>query len=352
MENLIKKAAEKINLHCKRKCTNEQKLIINNKNYISIPVSSNNFYSIERKMSKKRFAFLDGGNQNIFSEPNVSVDVIRIYFCIFEEDKKIKSKKYDFLTVTTSEENEKNEIVYKSEIICENELKNKIDFCSALLFDPKDETLKNGFFDAKITEIASKIRRYLELFLAKEVIENHLERFETIILDGTLQQTIVNEKLFIDKLKKASEEKKVLVVLASKTTNVHTNSGMNYDELLNTNAKEIKMHRFVYYPGFIINSQSHDAEIYFAKLHEKSNIILRFELFKKDSANIDIIKLFSQIAFFAKDPVILGYPYGLVDADKFARITNQESEFLRTIFFARTNKLNKNIHNILDSISF
>ena len=59
------------------------------------------------------------------------------------------------------------------------------------------------------------------------------------------------------------------------------------------------------------------------------------------------------------DPVFIGYPYGLVEADRIARISNQEKESLKTMFLVKLRNKNiekylssVNAHEILDRISF
>lgn len=347
MEKLLKKSVEKLKRNIKKEQQKDLKLIINNKSYSSIPISDKNYYSIERKSSQKRFAFIDGGNQNIYSDSNFSLDAIRVYYSIFKEEKKVECKRYDFICITRINVDNNENVRYVCELLNENNITLSNQFLS---FNPKDSTLKNGAFDAKTEDVARFVRRYLEIFIAKTVIEKSLDLYETIVLDGTLKQNIVNEKVLLDELKKAANSKKVLVCAVSKTTNVYTNSELQYNEALIFKSNNIK--RFVYYPCIISNDVSHDAEIYFAKLHEKSNLVLRIELFKDDAKDVDITKFFSQVSFFAKDPIFLGYPYGLIDADKYARITNEETEFLKTIFLFRTNKEKQDVHAILDKMSF
>ena len=74
----------------------------------------------------------------------------------------------------------------------------------------------------------------------------------------------------------------------------------------------------------------------------------------------DINKICSLLSLNAKDPVFIGYPYGLVEADKLARISNQEADLLKTqlmVSFGKDwkkvkNSLNSmNAHQILDNIS-
>ena len=59
------------------------------------------------------------------------------------------------------------------------------------------------------------------------------------------------------------------------------------------------------------------------------------------------------------DPIFIGYPYGLIEADKVARISNNEKESLKTMFLIKLKSKNiekylnsANAHEILDRISF
>ena len=70
-------------------------------------------------------------------------------------------------------------------------------------------------------------------------------------------------------------------------------------------------------------------------------------------------ELFSLLMKNSTDPVFLGYPYGLIEADKSARVSNKESEYLKTIFLVKAGKQLKKIsqyfkstdaHSILDKI--
>ena len=62
----------------------------------------------------------------------------------------------------------------------------------------------------------------------------------------------------------------------------------------------------------------------------------------------------------SKDPVFLGYPYGLIQADRFGRVSNNDAEYLKTSFMAKAGKRFDKIrkymasvdsHEILDSVS-
>jgi len=116
--------------------------------------------------------------------------------------------------------------------------------------------------------------------------------------------------------------------------------------------------KWLYHPIAEIKSNGHKAEMAFVKLHEKSKYIFRFELYKEQKQCIN--EVISLIANNCKDPVFIGYPYGLIEADKNARISNQEKDMLLTLFSTKFGKdwekikeslSNIDAHEILDNIS-
>ena len=66
----------------------------------------------------------------------------------------------------------------------------------------------------------------------------------------------------------------------------------------------------------------------------------------------------SALAPYAKDPVFIGYPYGLIEADRAARVSMQESSSLQFQLKERLGSslgqslASKNAHSILDKLRF
>jgi len=85
--------------------------------------------------------------------------------------------------------------------------------------------------------------------------------------------------------------------------------------------------------------------------------VFKFEIRKENSDKVnEILWLLKRNSI---DPVFLGYPYGLVEADRFARVTNEELDYLKTRFMSKAGKWYKelvpylnalNSHEILDNI--
>ncbi|MEK6949796.1 MAG: DNA double-strand break repair nuclease NurA, partial [Nanoarchaeota archaeon] len=192
-----------------------------------------------------------------------------------------------------------------------------------------------------------------EIKTAINVIDN-LENNDIIVLDGSLQCTFTNEKKYFEELYKKAAEKSIIICGLSKTTTLMTDKGNSISNALNKYNIDGK---WLCHPVADIKSSNHKAEMAFVKLHEKSKYIFRFEIYKEQKGKLkDVISL---LASNCKDPVFLGYPYGLIEADKNARISNQEKGMLLALFSAKFGKdwekikqslSNIDAHEILDGI--
>ena len=320
-----------------------------NPSYKAFKISENNFHSFEEKNSEKKIAFVDGGNLEIVSSANLSLNLIRAYYCIYKNNERIKAKRQEFYALVYADD-VNNEISYKTEIFASDAITPD---GNDLVFNSLDATIKKGINRAEISRIGEVIRRFTELKVASEII-NNLESNDILILDGSLQSTVTNEKKYLENLYSKANAKNVLVAALSKTSSLMTDKGNAFTAVLENFNKKGKWH---YHPVVEINSKSHEADIFFVKFHENSGYIFKFESYKGFKFNPD--EVFGLIAKNCKDPIFLGYPYALVEADRFARVSEKEKEFYITTLMAEFGKewkklkpyLNtKNAHSILDNI--
>ena len=154
----------------------------------------------------------------------------------------------------------------------------------------------------------------------------------------------------------AAKKKNIVVAGLAKTSALLTEKGNSLAMVLNEMNKD-RFSSWFYYPIVGINSQEHQAELFMVKLHEKSKHIFRLEIFKGNKFDADSVV--SMLAANSRDGVFLGYPYGLIEADKFARVAKNDAEYLRTSFMAKAGKQWKkieqclttaNAHEILDRV--
>lgn len=310
---------------------------INHKN--NLDISKDNFIKINKINSNKKIAFIDGGNAELLKANNFSLQMIRIFGLIFQNNKKIKSIKNEFFLLAHSK-NEEDKIIYGAEIfqIKGNKLINEND----LIFNSFDGTIKQGINRAEISKIGEIGRRFAELSFAN-IIADELDEGDILILDGNLRVNYKNEKNYLDKLK----NKNLFVCALSKSSQVFNNNGSCLIGDLGSIGNDIK------FPWHFKIDNNKCA----VKLNKSSRYIFEFEVFNDSKINEILCCLISN----CNDAVFPGYPYGLILADKFARISNQEKEYLINLFKIKAGKnwkeieryLNSvNSHTILDKISF
>ena len=326
MKEIINKIIERINTSLK---TEED-------DYVDIPyheavkINKNNFNKIINKKTNKKICFVDGGNSEIIRASNFSLQFIRVYYNIFKDNKKLKGKRFEFFVLVNAV-NKDGKIVYESEFFG-NDL--KID---KFIFDSFDKSLKTGEHRVNISRIGEIARRFLEIEVCN-IAFNEIDSGDFLVMDRDLEVNITNEEMFFDKLYKEALKKNVIVSGLSKTTNLLTKKGNSVNALLNS----LKEGSWYY------KVELDDFDMYFVKLHEKSKYCFRFDVSKK--VNYEINEILSLLTENSKDPVFLGYPYGLIDADKFARVSNNERDYLRTMFIAKFGKRWKEIEKYETSL--
>ncbi|MFH2021026.1 MAG: DNA double-strand break repair nuclease NurA [archaeon] len=297
-------------------------------------IDKGNFRLISDVISNKTISFLDGGNMEILKAPTLSMFFNRIYLTSYSDNHRMKNETSEFYSLITSKA-QQNKIMFSTEY---HFLKNKMDL-KEYSFDSFDKTITFGNSRAKISIIGDVLRRFAELTLARSARSNIL------ILDGSLEQKYTYESELI-----AEAGNGKLLCGLSKTTDMLTDTGSSAVLAIAKNAPDGAWYYFA--------SKEKNYDLYFAKLHEKSRYIFRVDVMNNERYDAD--ELFSILKKNSKDAIFLGYPYGLVEADKFARVSKKERDMLQMqlqmILKKDYDKLipllsAANAHDILDTIS-
>ncbi|MBI4143254.1 DNA double-strand break repair nuclease NurA [Candidatus Woesearchaeota archaeon] len=316
------------------------------KGYRAYRIDAKNFHEIKKEESGRKTAFVDGGNAEIISSASFSLNVIRICYVTYKNNRKIGLKKFEIIAFIHSISKD-NEIHYQVSFFNQHPLD-----LDEMYFSSLDYTLMLGTNRAEISSVANAIRRFAELRIAKSIADERIADF--IVLDGNLQSTISGEKSFLDELYESCANNDAVLAALSKTSSLFTDNGNSMSIVLGRIGPPKAWH---YHPIAEISNPEHKAEMFFAKFHEKSKHVFRFEIFNQHKARAE--EAISILAANCKDPIFIGYPYGLVEADKIARVGNSEKESLRTMILAKLKNKNVesylnsgNAHEILDRISF
>ncbi len=285
----------------------EDSIIFNNTNY---KINKDNFHKLSEQTHP--ITFIDGGQAEIISSANFCLSFIRVAAVKFPNKETIKK---EFFLLTTAKYIN-NDIYYYSKIFGD-----KLIDENDLLISSNDKTIKTGNERAPITKITNMARRFAELSLAKEA--------EFALLDGTLEKKFLNEDKYLMNLPEKT-------AALAKSSSLFTTSGNSPIVLLNKLSPE----------GCWCYKLNENTS--FVKLNDKAGHVFRFEGDKE---------LQNCLINNSSDALFLGYPYGLILADKLARVSNEEKNSLRMKFLL--NSKNKeivsylrtsNAHEILDNL--
>jgi len=319
----------------------------------AVAVSKENFHPLKAAVSNSRIAFIDGGNAELLAAPDFSVHFVRVACCMFDKNKRAESRQRSFYVLATAKAEEgragRGKIQYTAETFGDNVL------AEDLCFDADDETLREGRKAFSISKLGGIGRRFAELTLAAEMCKT-LEAGSVIVLDGSLEAVVTGEEKLLAELYAAAEKKNILVTALAKTTALLSDTGSSFSAALNELGPEGSWY---YHPVAEIKSSSYMAEMFFTRLHPNSERVFRVELYKKQKAIADFGKLFGMLAANSRDMSFPGYPYGLIMADRLARVPNNEKEQLAMQLrmlagrdFARLKRHmgSVNAHSVLDSM--
>ena len=165
----------------------------------------------------------------------------------------------------------------------------------------------------------------------------------TLVLDGTLMASNDEQKNILQQLRNKASETGTKIAGLSKTTSIVNSRGSSFAASLAG-----KKGSWWYYPVAKIDSEFHDAELFFVKLNDSSRHVFRAEVFREQALAIpDIV---AELKNNSKDLAFPGYPYGLVLADRIARVTNEEVMFFEAFLTSRC-KNSENIESELNALN-
>ncbi|MCW3975717.1 MAG: DNA double-strand break repair nuclease NurA [Candidatus Bathyarchaeota archaeon] len=314
----------------------------------TFPLDRNGFKLIRESESKRKLFFVDGGNQEIIGAPNFSLQLNRISFGIWSGKNRISEgkipRKFEFFSATHSSFRDE-EIHYDTTAIAAiDEFEKFIPDERDLSFNSLDRTVMNGNSRADIGRVASIARRFAEWQFANILIENEMEYGDVLVLDGTLQSAFTNERKYLERLYESARKKGVVITGLSKTSSLFTTTGLSLLGAVNELAEEKTISREWYYIVAESQSVDHNVVIFFLKLNKASERIFRYEVQREKFYNLsdnELVEIMTLLVKNSSDATFPGYPYGLIDVDRLARVSYDEIEYYRGMILSQMNELGK-----------
>jgi len=270
------------------------------------------------------FCFIDGGNGEIIGSGSFSLNYNKISRVFFSGTKYVNSKTESFFSLAKKTES-------------------KISF----------ETDPEKFF----AEIEENISCYDACCILRECSEltsaSEVSNCSTIVLDGSFD-TIEYCASFFDELKQKCLSSQTILLGVSKTSEFVSNKGRPVSFVLNELNKN-NHEKWIYYSDILQDK----FETCFVKLHSKSEHILRVDFLSEQKTLLN--SALENLSLNCSDPVFFGYPFGLIMADDFARVSKQEVSELKAEAFVKLGKhsnlveeaaKSSDAHSILDKAKF
>ncbi|MDI6720894.1 MAG: hypothetical protein QMD85_00785 [Candidatus Aenigmarchaeota archaeon] len=301
--------------------------------YKTFPFSRENFMELKPKDAK--LAFIDGGNAEIIHTPSFSVFLIRTYYNVFLQSEKSFAKRQEFYALSWTDEN----LFYKTKLfpLTQDCL---MPYEKDLLIKISDPTIKDGIFSADISKMGSVIRKFAEWKMTSCIKEKNC----IVVKDGTLRPGITNGDAYAIESFSEAEKNSSVVASVAKTSAIFTTTGNNFLSVLQKSAPFKSWH-------YSLIGENENTFVCAAKFHPSSRHAFRADVMK----SADIQHVLSCITSNCNDYRFPGYPYGLIDADTFARVTESDKAYHRTLFLSASKDHMPHIssgdaHDILNSL--
>ncbi len=322
-------------------------------------ISDEKFVPITAPPFSGKACFVDGGNAAVYESPDARVELVRVYATVYEGKKRIASRREEGLVlVQNATINDKGLITAKGY--------GKVELTLTIPAD--DPGLRLGKERVTLAAVANLCRFALECRFAARVAQEN--GCDLLVRDGSLEGINGYEERELGGLLKQMKD----VVGFSKTTTLLTADGGSAAAAL---LERGPTGAWLYDAGELIIDDDKDDQskndindrskkdkkgrddgrihLFLLKLHGRSE-----HAFRVDAKAEDITGIVSFLASVSADPVFPGYPYPLIEADRMARVTNQELEGVRTRFQAeagadwralKRRSRGSDAHGILDRIS-
>ncbi len=336
--------------------------------YSPYPIDRDSFHEIPGTSDSRRISFIDGGNHPIISTPSFSIHLIRVYFNLFKGDERLNAEdlpeKLDFYSISVAEGGDRIKYVTRT-VPADEKSEGYEPIDGELSFDSWDDTLSTGHHRVDIDRLGNIARKFAEWKIAGLIAEKELDEGDLIVSDGPLKSSVTNESRFAQRAFEKAEKNGVIFSGLAKTSRIYTTTGNTLVGVVKRlGEEELPTEAWYYHPVADIDRQDHPAEMYLVKLHPESDYVFRYEILKQQAmerTRKEIENILSDLSRNSRDPSFPGYPYGLKDADQFARVRKSELEshegMLKSAFCGRESwsdlkgyLMATDAHSVLDRI--
>ncbi|MFZ8922662.1 MAG: DNA double-strand break repair nuclease NurA [Nitrosopumilaceae archaeon] len=359
----VKSLIEELGAHLSQK--EHSDVVLNNGKGKQFLIEPSEFSEIKPVSNPKKIAFVDGGDGPLEESPNFLITINRVYYSLFQGKARVKPKVnprvqfFSYVTSSISTVDGKKSVSYETKLFPHNpDDKKYLPAESDLTSSTESTSVLQG---ARLNSLG---RRFAEWQLAIHVVETELEKGDMIVMDGSLQTNFKNEIKYANKLYDLAMRKGVIVCGLAKTSRLITESG---DPLLARVAEIAEnVNHQKWYVKVAEEVSADDRGFMMAvKFHPQSRFVFRFEILREQFSEMspdELDLVLGSLAENCTDVAMIGYPYGAIDADRFAQVRREEltmyqglimSEKLRRPEWKRLQKYSASLaaHDVLNGVT-
>ena len=324
-------------------------------------LSADKFADVPDVTTPRRLAFVDGGGALLEEGPAFLLGINRVYYSLFHGSKRQQPTmrpRVEFFTCLTAgiaasgatvppaphnshaRPTARSTSSATTGLYSVNLFAHSLDDRSRLppdddLLITEEDIKKQG---ASRTGLLGMPRKMAEWAVADSVVDRELSAGDVLVMDGTLQSGSGRESAFADRVYKRAIRKGVLVCGLAKTTTLTTvdNRPLAYCATKVAQAAGFEGRRWFAKIGERVTANDM-AYTLIVKLHEKSKYVFRFGLLAEQYKSMtkgEVESVLASVAANSRDIAIPGYPYGAIDADRFAKVRMREASMYKNMLNA------------------
>lgn len=285
-------------------------IVLGKEGYQPVPFAQTNFKPIPQA-AIPTIAFVDGGNAELARGPDFSLQFIRT--CAVIRGKKMMTMEA-FCLVQATRENGK--LAYKTDFI-------GLEGIRLPVIDIYEPSLAEGTHRVQPARVAELGRVLAEHLLAAWVLPE-LPAGALLVRDGDLEAHTLYEQNALREVYERARIGGVTIVGVSKTSTLLTDTG---HAALPALAKRATLPSWYYHPIAASLRADHQASTCIAKFHPAAKHCFRIDIFDQQEALLP--EVLGALMKESEDAAFLGYPYGLIEADRYARVREEERAYLK-----------------------
>ena len=293
-----------------------------------------------------RIAFVDGGNAMLAEAPSFLIGMNRVYYSVFRGDRRqrpARQPRIEFFSCVTAggrrrpapgpATSEKG--AYTTRLFVRNAADRGRLPADADLDVSSEDVRNRGSSRDMLMAIP---RRMAEWAVAGSVIDGELRAGDVLVMDGTLQTRSKRETKFVEPICKRAVQKGVVMCGLAKTSTLVTTDNLPLIGRASELAEAAGLGGRRWFVGVCDRATANDmGYTYIVRFHERSRYVFRFGILGGQRAAMsgaEVESVLASIAANSSDISIPGYPYGAIDADRFAKVRNREAVMHRNMLDA------------------